>query len=110
MSEQELSELLAHPRLRSFMERVAEEAAARAFAQMSARKKRSFQRAARPAASGDLNYADAALFIGCPVTSVRIYAGKRILVKGRLKGTVTQASCAQFKTTYTPRPSGRISG
>lgn len=110
MTDQELSELLAHPRVRGYVERVAEEAAARAFAGMSARQKAKTAPQARPAAEGDLNYVDGAAFIGCPVGSMRGYACGGILDRGKLLGTVTVDSCIRFKKTYKPRPSGRISG
>lgn len=118
MTDQELSELLSHPRVRAYVERVAERAAervsedvaARAFATMLARKERSVLPRPKPAAEGDLNYAAAAILIGCPVDSVRYYAYTGELKRGTLRATVTLDSCIEFKRTYKPRPSGRTSG
>ncbi len=108
MTDQELSEILAHPRVRAFVERIAEDAAARAFAKMSPEQKVEVQPKARPAGRGDLNYADAAAFIGCPVSSVRGYVSKGNLERGKLRATVTIRSCRRFKTTYRPCPNKRI--
>ncbi|MBL7954399.1 MAG: hypothetical protein JNJ91_05130 [Flavobacteriales bacterium] len=118
MSDQELSELLSHPRVRAYLERVAERAAervaqdvaARAFATMWARLERLVRPRPKPAAEGDLNYAAAAILIGCPDESVRYYAHKGDLKRGTLPATVTLDSCIEFKRTYNPRPSGRTSG
>lgn len=108
MTDQELSELLSHPRVRAFMERVAEEAATRAYAQLSKRIKARVGPGAKPAAKGDLNYRDAAEFIGCPAGSMRGYACTGAIERGKLPGTVTLKSCIRFKSKYTPRPNGRI--
>lgn len=119
MTDQELSELLSHPRVRAFVERIAEQAAARAYSDaLPALKKRVLQSAvkptakpvARPAAEGDMNYVDAAHFIGCPPNSIRGYACTGVLERGKLPATVTIKSCFAFKSTYKPRPSGRTSG
>ena len=118
MTDQELSELLSHPRVRAFVQRIAEEAAERAYsAALPALKKRMLQpvakptaKPAKPAAEGDMNYADAARFIGCPANSVRGYVHYGFLEPGKLRATVTVKSCFAFKATYHPRPSRRISG
>lgn len=110
MTDQELSEILAHPRIRSFVERVAEEAATRAIAQMLERKKANVTQQERPAAEGDVNYENAAAFIGCTIGSIRTYACTGALKRGKLRYTVTMESCLQLKRTFKPRPNGRTSG
>ncbi len=110
MTDHELSELLAHPRVRAFVERVAREAAAQAYAELSVNHKAKSVPRATPAAAGDLNYADAAVLIGCPRESVRSYVCSGKMERGKLPRTVTYTSCMTFKQTYKPRPSGRSSG
>ena len=110
MNDNELNELLAHPRVQAYIDRRAERAAVRAFAAMGSHQKSRVHPKARPAAEGDLNYQDAADFIGCPLNSIRGYVTKKRLQKGELYFTVTYASCERFKQKYKPNPNGRISG
>lgn len=118
MTDQELSELLSHPRVRAYVEsvaervaeRVAEEVSAHAILKMAARERHVALPRPRPAAEGDLNYAAAALLIGCPYDSVRYYAYKGDLKRGKMWATVTLESCIEFKRSYKPRPVGRTSG
>lgn len=110
MSDEELSELLTHPRVRAWIRREAKEEAAILYAEMAAGQKQHLAPKTKPAASGDLNYHDAATFIGCPVNSVRAYASRGMLDRGALPFTITAESCLRFKRSYKPRPNGRISG
>lgn len=106
MTETELSELLAHPRVRAYIAREAKTAAVRAVAEMS--RERPLTPRSKPAAEGDLNYTSAASYIGCPRNSVRGYAHAGVLEKGKLPATVTLASCERFRKTYRPCLKGRI--
>lgn len=110
MTDQELSELLSHPRVRAFMERVAEDAAARVYAQFTSTQKALLVGKWTASDKGDLNYPEAAEFIGCRPADMRYYVFHRKLVKGKKRATVTIASCIRFKQTFRPRPNGRISG
>lgn len=107
MTDEQLSELLAHPRVRAWVERVAAQAAEAAYAALTERAKRTMVPTATLAAAGDLNYADAAAFIGCPAGNIRTYVCTGVLDKGRFRATVTMESCARFKAGYKPRHKGR---
>lgn len=109
MSDQELSELLAHPRVRSYVERVADDAALRALARVKVIVQARKQPKDRLAADGDVNYIMAATYIGCSYGSVRYYVSTGKLIRGKLFGTVTMESCIAFKARYKPRPNTRAS-
>jgi hypothetical protein len=100
MTEDQLTELLTHPRVHEFIKRIAEDAAVGMVTRMPIYK----ERVVRPriAAQGDLNYPDAAAYIGCPKDSIRTYVHKGDLHKGKLPSTVTFTSCSRFKRTYQP--------
>ena len=100
MTNEQITELLTHPRVRAYIERVALDAAMQAIATLPPGK--AARPHVRPAAVGDLNYADAAHFIGCPKLSVRTYVSRRELDRGQLRGTVTCLSVERFKRTYRP--------
>lgn len=108
MSDQELSELLAHPRVRAFVERVAKEAALEAVSKVKVIVQ-SQAGQPKPAAEGDVNYTMAAAIIGCPVLSIRHYVIHSKLAKGKLPFTVTLESCIAFKARYKPRRNTRTS-
>lgn len=108
MSDQELSELLAHPRLRAYMERVAKEAALEAVSKIKVIvQSKAVQ--PKPAADGDVNYIMAAAIIGCSYGAIRYYVCCGKLAKGKLPFTVTLESCIAFKARYKPRMNTRTS-
>lgn len=92
MTEEEILEIIAHPRVQAYVQRVADQAALRVLA----------------SAIGDLSYADAARYLGCPRDSVRTYVHRGSLERGAGRGKVTLASCIRFKRSY--RPSGVVAG
>lgn len=105
MTDQELSEILAHPRTRAYIEQVAVEAAMQAIATFP--KSAGRRPTVKPAAPGDLTYADAAAFIGCPKDSIRGYVFHGQLDKGALRHTITYASAKRFRRGYCPDLSRR---
>ncbi|MCW5900455.1 MAG: hypothetical protein KIT10_14415 [Flavobacteriales bacterium] len=100
MTDEQINELLAHPRVQGFIARIADERAARILAKTQTRKSTT---RLRDAAEGDLNYPDAAQYIGCPYDSIRVYVSIGTLTRGKLPFTVTFESCEKFKSTYRPR-------
>lgn len=108
MTDQELSELLAHPRVRAYVERVAKEAAIEAVSKVNVIvQSKAVQ--PKPAADGDVNYIMAAAIIGCTYGSIRYYVCCGKLAKGKLPFTVTLESCITFKAHYKPRINTRTS-
>lgn len=95
--------------MRAYIEHVAEKAAANAvecaLASLAASQGRKAN--VRAAAAGDLNYASAATYIGCPKDSIRHYVFRGDLSKGKLEHTVTLASVRRFKRKYRPAPDKR---
>lgn len=105
MTDQQLTELLIHPRVVALIERIAEEKAIQVLATLpEATAPKLPVKAAR---EGDMNYANAAAFIGCPKNSIRSYVWRGELDKGALPHTVTMASVLRFRRNYTPKPHKR---
>lgn len=106
-----LNELLVHPRLRVMIQHIAQEKAEQVIAAKIQEMERIFhkRRSPRiiPAEKGDVNYAGAAVILGCPQNSVRYYVYQKRLVRGKLPYTVTLKSCWEFKRNYTKRPGAR---
>ena len=104
MSDQELTELLTHPRLRAYIQRIAEEAAACVYARLPESDKHSVRPYVVKAGPGELNYRDAAAYIGTTIQVIRTYVYRKKLTRGKTKGTVTFESCAYAKKAFKPRP------
>lgn len=91
MTDEQLSEILSHPRLHALIDKRAEESALRALVD----------------AGIDLSHEQAARVIGCPHGSIRTYLCRGQLVNGKLPRTVTIASALAFKASYHARPKAR---
>jgi hypothetical protein len=106
MTDQQLTELLIHPRVVALIERIAEEKAIQVLATLPGTT--TPKPVVKVALAGDMNYTNAAAFIGCPKNSIRSYVCTRKLDKGALPHTVTLASVLRFRRNYTPKPHKRI--
>ncbi len=93
MTEEQLSELLSHPRLHALIDRRANDRVLRALEE----------------AGVDMSYKMAAKFIGCPYDSIRTYLCRGQLVGGKTPKTISIASAQAFRAEYRPRPKSRRS-
>lgn len=103
MTDQELSEVLAHPRMRAYVERVAKEAALEAVSKAARMVGKTSVPRLPHAAPGDIPYVIAAWYLGCSRESIKVFVHEKQLVRGKLKGTVKMDSCIAFKARYKPR-------